>query len=233
MGENYKEPILKVIFDTMKENMEFLEKKSEWVIKEAEELSDDAIECLALLSGKEPEFYERNAMAFFIVHVFMSTSSGIFINLLAGNLPGCFRDLRFLTELLAKCYLADLKYSNETFFERKMDLLEQERNEKGEKKREHEYIKEFERALGFKNKECLKLWGKLSEEFHARKYVKRVVNSIVEKGFPPSYSIILPMKYLEHDIMFLKQLHNYIREYRKILRKTMTNYFGTHSFTEK
>jgi len=233
MSEKYKEPIIKVIFDAMKENMEFLEKKSEWIMKEATELSNDAIDCLASLLGKGTEFYKRNAIAFFIVHGFMPTSYGIFINLLAGNLPSCLRDLRFLTELLAKCYLADLKYPNETFFERKMDLLEQENNEKGEKKREHEYIEEFECEVGFKNNECLKLWGKLSEEFHSRKYVKRFVNSIVEKGFPPSYSIILPMNYLEHDIVFLKQLCNYIREYRKILRKTMTNYFGTSPFTSK
>ena len=230
MSENFKEAITKDIFDTMKENMEFLGKKSEWIMKEAVELCDDAIECMVfLVLGKGAEFITRNAVAFFILHGFMPTSYGIFINLLAGNLPSCFRDLRFLTELLAKCYLADLKYPNETFFERKMDLLEQEKNEKGKKKREHEYIEEFERKVGFKNKECLKLWGKLSDESH----VKKFVDSIIKKESPPSYSIILPMNYLEHDIDFLKQLCNYIREYRKILRKTMTNYFGTSPFTSK
>ena len=233
MSENHREAIVKVIYDTMKENMEFLEKRSEWIIKEAIELINDSINCVAtlMLTNKKARFIERNATAFYILHGFMPTSYGIFINLLAGNLPSCFRDLRFLTELLAKCYLADLKYPNEKFFESKLNLLEQEKNEKGEKKREYEYIKEFEHKVGFKKNKCLKLWGKLSEEFHARKYVKRFVNSIIEEGIPPSYSIILPMNYLEHDIASLKRLYSYIREYRKILRKTMTNYFGMFSST--
>jgi len=235
MSGNHREVIVKVICDSMKENMEFLEKRGEWIIKEAIELINDAIDCITMLMlpNKKVRFIERYATAFYILHGFTPTSYGIFINLLTGNLPSCFRDLRFLTELLAKCYLADLKYPDEIFFESKLNLLEQEKNEKGEKKREHEYIKEFEDKVGLKEKECLKLWGKLSEEFHARKYVKRFVDSIIEKGIPPSYSIILPMNYLEHDIASLKRLYSYIREYRKILRKTMTNYFGQSPFTNK
>ena len=41
MSENHREAIVKVICDTMKENMEFLEKRSEWIIKEAIELIND------------------------------------------------------------------------------------------------------------------------------------------------------------------------------------------------
>src|SRR6266851_5899411 len=86
-----------------RENESFLLREARDVINEATELVNDSIDYIGVCLQKKPE----QAMHFFGMYALMSTSYSVFTNLLAGALPTCFRELRFLLETLAKCYIVD------------------------------------------------------------------------------------------------------------------------------
>src|ERR1700736_4488717 len=90
--------------ECFQENERFLLREARDVINEATELVNDSIDYIDVcLQKKKPE----QAMHFFGMYALMSTSYSVFTNLLAGALPTCFRELRFLLETLAKCYVVD------------------------------------------------------------------------------------------------------------------------------
>lgn len=138
----------------------------------------------------------------------------------------CFRDLRFLIESLTKSYMADLKYENENFFEVKLKRLEGETKKKDDKivaKREHDFIEEFDKTIGLSG-ESVKLWGKLSQEAHTRKYMKRVIDHVIDKGAPPGFALAIPINYTEDDSEILENLYKFVCEYRRILSSILRNY---------
>lgn len=96
------------------------------------------------------EDYVKRSMFFFLHNILMPSSYAIHTDLLISNLPACFMELRLMLESLIKCYLADLKYPEQSFFQRKLELLEKETKDKnGEEvpKREHDFIKEFDEII--------------------------------------------------------------------------------------
>jgi hypothetical protein len=209
----------------MKENEEFLKRNAKHVLDETVELINDAIDRLWNLTKKEnaKELAVRQAMAFQVLHVLMPTSYSILANLLLGNIPDCFRDLRFMIESLAKCYLADLKYPHQTFFETKLKLLEAETKRKDDRrivtKREHDFIEEFDKTIGLKGA-SVKLWGRLSQEAHIKRYTERVVGHVIRKNIPPGFALVIPMNYTEDELEILENLYAFMCKYRKILSST-------------
>ena len=94
----------------IKEDEEFLRKNAKDVHEEVIGLVNDVMSMLSLIleKFKTGEEAVKHPMAFFVLHVLMPMSYGIYTNLLLGNLPACFVQLRLIHETMAKCYFVDL-----------------------------------------------------------------------------------------------------------------------------
>lgn len=210
----------KTVCGVMSENEKFLLKNFKDVVDEIVELANDAIDCVASYAkqDKDRQLYGQKATHFYAYHVLMPTSHAIFTSLLTGNLPSCFRELRFMVEMLVKCHLADAHYPNLSFFRDKLHALE---NRDGEKRiAEVAFVKEFSEKTGLNG--MVPLWKALSEETHARKFVERVVENIVEKDNMPGYALVIPIPYNRGDISDLSELNSYVISFRNILNKALS-----------
>ncbi|MDP3729877.1 MAG: hypothetical protein Q8R26_04025 [bacterium] len=206
-------------FEVMSKNEKFLLKNFKDVMDEIVELANDAIDFAQLYARQDKNRrLGEKATHFYAYHVLMPTSYAIFTSLLTGNLPACFRELRFMVEMLAKCFLADAYYPNISFFRDKLHALE---NRDGEKRiAETVFIKEFSDKTGLAG--VVTLWKALSEEGHARKFVERVVENIVEKDNIPGYALVIPMPYIKKDIGDLSELNSYVISFRDVLNRTLS-----------
>ena len=206
----------------MKENEIFLLENAEETYDEVVSLTNDAIDYVGFSVERE----KRLSMIFFIHHLLIPSSYAIHTDLLTGNLPVCFMGLRLMLESLAKCYLADLRYPDQSFFQKKLELLEKEikrKNDKNIPKREHDFIEEFDGELGL-NKKSVKLWGKLSQDWiHTKGIVDRIVKKITEKSDAPSWAFIIPVKYIENDLDTIDELRKRISQFRSLLKDTIGN----------
>lgn len=218
-ADNYFDYAMKI----MKENENFLRSNAEETYGDVIDLINDAIDLVgfAVERDKSREEYVKHPTVFFLHHILMPSSYAIQTNLLTGNLPVCFMQLRLMLESLAKCYLADLKYPDQRFFQEKLELLENETKKKNYEvvsKREHDFIEEFDRELGL-NKKSLKLWGKLSQDWiHTKGVVNRIVDRITEKSAAPSWTFIIPIKYAETDLDTIEELGRGLSQFRSLLK---------------
>ncbi len=205
---------IQLIAETIDKNMQFLKTEGNEAIVEAVNLVEDAINYVSKILHQEnfEEVHAKSAMVFFVFNTLMPVSYSILLNLLIGNIPTCLRELRFILESLAKCYIADISYPEKEFFQEKIELL------KG--KREHQIITEFDQKLGL-NKEAITLWGKLSEEVHLRRYVERIVENVIQRSNIPPYALALPMPYDKKDLEDLNELGKRIQKTREIIKQTI------------
>jgi len=211
------------IAKVMKENEGFLHRNAEEDYGEVTDLISDAIDLLGDAVGRQKnrEDYVKYSTVFFLHNILMPSSYGIQTNLLTGNLPTCFMQLRLMTESLAKCYLADLKYPNESFFQ-KLELLENEamNNNMSMSK----LMKEVGMKLGLKNG-FIALWGKLSKDWmHTMGVIDNIVNQTNNNSTPPSWALIIPMKYARVDLDTIQELGKCISQFRHLLKATMKDY---------
>jgi hypothetical protein len=141
----------------MKENEEFLRSNAEETYKEVIVLVNDAIDFIGFTVKREKskEDYVKRSMVFFLYHILMPLSYAIYTDLLIGNLPPCFMELRLMLESLVKCYLADLKHPNQSFFQEKLKLIEDDLK-KGNVSTS-KLMNELGKKLGLKN-DFLALW---------------------------------------------------------------------------
>ena len=105
-------------FQVIRGNDEFLRTQAAQIHFEVIELINDAIDSLDLVGEPEkkgPPYTDR-CMSFFCLNILMPVSYAIYVELLSGNLPVCFSQLRLMLESLAKCYLADLAFGDVSFF---------------------------------------------------------------------------------------------------------------------
>jgi hypothetical protein len=216
------------IASVMKENEKFLLENAGETYDEVISLINDAINCVgfAVEGEKKKENYIKSSMVFFIYHILIPSSYAIQMNLLAGNLPMCFMELRLMLETLVKCCLADLKYPDQSSFQEKLELLGKETKKKNGKnenvlKREHDFMKELDSELGL-NKESIELWGKLSQDWvHTKGVVNRIITEIIEKSDAPSWAVIIPIKYTKSDLDTIDELHKRIFKFRSLLKDGM------------
>ena len=212
------EDYLNHIIGVMKQNEAFLRQNAEETYYEVVELINDAIDNVMLAVKKSGEDYVKYSMISFIHHILMPFSYAIYMDMLAGNIPACFMELRLMLESLVKCYLADLKYPDRTFFQERLKLLEAENSSTSK------LMEELERKLGLEN-DFVALWGKLSQYWvHTKGIMDRVVAQVVEKSDVPSWGLVLPMYYAESDLDTIDELCNRISKFRSLLTAVMEKY---------
>ncbi len=212
------EDYLNHIIGVMKQNEAFLRQNAEETYYEVVELINNAIDNVVLAVKKSGEDYVKYSMISFLHHILMPFSYAIYMDMLAGNIPVCFMELRLMLESLVKCYLADLKYPDRTFFQERLKLLEAENSSTSK------LMEELERKLGLEN-DFVALWGKLSQYWvHTKGIMDRVVAQVVEKSDVPSWGLVLPMYYAESDLDTIDELRNRISKFRSLLTAVMEKY---------
>jgi hypothetical protein len=223
-NNSYASEYLAQIVKIIQENEEFLRHNANEVYDEVVELINDAIDEVMLVTkkpGREKEYIERS-MSFFIYHVFMPFSYAIYFDLLAGNVPACFMELRFMLESLMKCYLADLKHPEEAFFQTRLELLEQDMKQM--KLSISRAMEELGEELGVANS-FVALWGKLSQDWiHMKGFTDKLVSYVTEKSDMPPWALAIPMNYTEKDLGILEELRDRISQFRSLLKTTMEKY---------
>src|SRR3989344_3395063 len=124
-NKKYRTSFSKTVYEVMEKNEKFLMRNFKTVIDEVVELSNDAIDYSILCTNKEAEnkTFGKSAFNFYIRQILMPESHAIFTNLLMGNIPACFRGLRFMTETMTKCYLADIQCPKDLFFGDKLEKI--------------------------------------------------------------------------------------------------------------
>jgi hypothetical protein len=223
-----------IIAKVAEENEKFMEEKAKEPFSEVLGLVNDVIEYVRpyayLVIEKEEKTlkeYATRPMLFFMLHILMPFSYGLFTDLLLGNLPACFYELRVMLESIAKCYLAEL-YSEEkenVFFEYKLLSLEEEEINENDEKRActSRFLKEFGDIIGLGD-EPSKLWKKISKNWiHTTGIASKIVKQ-AEISKPPSHALILPINYREADLNIINELGRHISSFRKILKTTMEKY---------
>lgn len=115
-AERYFDYIIKVT----RENDDFLRNNARETCDEVIELINDAIDYVgfAVKRSESRKDYIERSMVFFIQHILMPFSYAIYVDLLAGSVPACFMELRFMLESLMQCYLADSRYQIQPSFRR-------------------------------------------------------------------------------------------------------------------
>ena len=213
---------LNCIIEVMKQNEAFLRQNAEDTYYEVVELINDAIDNVVLAVKKNPEDYAKYSMIFFLHHILMPFSYAIHVDMLTGNIPACFMELRLMLESLARCYLADLKYSDQIFFQEKLKLLEEEEEENKRKKSTSKLMDELGTGLGLNFRT---LWHKLSQDWvHTKGIMDRVVTQVVEKSDVPPWALVIPMNYAESDLDTINELRNRISKFRSLLTAVMEKY---------
>ncbi len=209
---------LNCIIEVMRQNEAFLRQNAEETYYEVVELINDAIDNVVLAVKKNPEDYAKYSMIFFLHHILMPFSYAIHVDMLTGNIPACFMELRLMLESLVKCYLADLKYPDQTFFQERLKLLEAENLSTSK------LMKNLGRKLGLENY-FVALWGKLSQDWiHTKGIMNRVVAQVVEKSDVPPWALVIPMNYAESDLDTINELRNHISKFRNLLKTVMKKY---------
>jgi len=212
------------VVEVMRENEEFIRKNAKGTYEEVIELINDAIDEVGL-AVKRPERekdYLEHSMAFFTYHILMPFSYAIYLDLLAGNVPACFMELRLMLESLVKCYLADSRHPEAAFFQERLELLEQEMEQTGIST--SKLMKELGKRLRATN-DFVSLWGKLSRDWlHTKGFTDKLVSHVIEQSDMPTWSLAIPMNYTESDLSILEELRNRISQFRSLLTTTVEKY---------
>jgi len=209
-----------ICFEVMKENQEFLLSNAKGVSDEGIKLINDAIDHAALVTKNERgrELYVERSMVFFLYHVLMPFSYAVYTELLLGNTPGCFMDLRLMLESLVKCYAADSRYRNATLFHERLELLESKRPSI------NRLMREVGRQVGL-NSQFADLWNELSREWvHTKGIVDRVVDRLLQDSGVPNWALVVPMAYTESDLYGLDHVRTQMSRFRTLLAHTMEEY---------
>lgn len=210
------------IIGVMRESDEFLHKNAEETCNEVLELMNEAINCMGAIKIGSKNYYVERSMAFFLLHILMPFSYAIYVDLLMGNLPVCFMELRLMIESLGKCYLADLKRPDRAFFQEKLEFLERELNR--ENVSMSNLMKELGRTLGLEN-EFIALWDKLSRDWvHIKGIMDKTVDQVIQKSDVPPWALPLPMSYTVNDLDAINELCKRISQFRSLLTSTVEKY---------
>jgi hypothetical protein len=212
-SNDYLRHVTKVI----RQNETFIRRNAAETSGEIVELVNDAID-YAQNSARKVEWekeYLESPLAFFQFHVLMLFSNAIYLDMITGNIPACYMQLRLLVESLAKCCYATIKYPDEYFFLHKLEEID---SEKGTTTK---FLKKMDRILDFE-KGYADLWRKCSNEWiHTRGFSQKVVKHISEKSDVSPWALIIPMIYTKSDLECINELETHISEFRNLLKNTM------------
>lgn len=199
------------ISEMMHQNMDFLDGRARETFAEVVGLVNDAIDYVGLFVERENrrKYFVRFAVAHYVHHILSPLSYAMVIDLLTTNLVACFMELRLMVESLVKCYCADLKYPNQTFFQEKIRLLTKEMKEQGIS---------ISKLIRNCRKDALALWGRLSEGWlHTRGVIDRIVEEISNKSELPAWPLVMPITYSDTELDVLEELRGNVSEFRRLL----------------
>jgi|GEM_PF-1022992 len=219
-----REAYLKHLFDVMTQNEAFLHENVKEVYTEVVGLTNDAIDYVGCVigSGAGRENYVESAMIYFLIHVLAPVGGAVYLNALAGNLPGCYMELRLALESLVKCHLADMQYSAPAFSLDRLRLLEKQAKKEG--KSTSRLMGEWDKFLGLK-KGSVALWGKLSQGWvHARGIMEGIVDRIIRESDTPAWGLVVPQAYTANDVVALNDFRKRLAQFRFLLRAAMESY---------
>lgn len=195
-------------------NYNFLRKETRNSYNEAVYLTKDAEAFMIFIIADQQlkkEFLNW-CMIMYGHNVLTPFSHGIFSDMLIGNLPVCFFQLRMLLESLVKCFYADSKYPRHLLSKQKLEMIEMEIKSKNIS----EMMKESEKISLIKPKSILKLWKDLSDEWiHPEKIIKN------EEILPTP-----PREYIKKDISDIKKLEYGIIEFNIIFHAIKDIWMG-------
>ncbi len=214
--------LLKEVFEISAKNAYFLKgnEQAEKSLREVVDLVNDIIDHMHALLKTLGDRFSRGESAFAatMIHMVMPLSYGILYNLMIGNLPACYFHMRIILEGLTKSIIADIRFPEYSFFEYKLECLENLLSET-----RLSFSKMCNLLLPkIINREntttIIELWKDLSEKWaHAGGIVKKVVEKIVREESPPPWSIIIPVEYDDRDLSDLQELASYVKSIRRII----------------
>lgn len=212
-SEHLASDYLKGTIQVLRENDEFLRTQAAEIHFEVIELINDAIDSLDLVvePQKKGALYTDRCMSFFCLNILMPVSYALYLDLRSGNLPVCFSQLRLLLESLAKCYMADLTFGDESFFHTRLELLRER------KPNISKLMEEVGDKLGVGD--CfVALWRELSEDWvHTKGIADKILDHLAERKGVPVWSLVIPMNYDKSDLSVLDELHTRILQFRHLL----------------
>lgn len=198
-----------LITQTLRSNDNFVRSHAEEAYTEVIELIMDAIDYLRV-TDQDVEEAIKPASFYFGFHVLLPISNAIYLDMLAGNIPACFMQLRIVLETLVKCHFADAKYPNEEFFQDRLQMLEKENLPISK------IMKDMDTELGVGNR-FIAMWGKLSREWaHGGGSMERVVKEIEVQGSVPTWALVIPSPYVVEDLGSLEELRKWLSEFREL-----------------
>lgn len=216
LAGEYFEDTIKIL----KDNDEFLRSKAKETNFEVIELVNDAIDCFSLVveAQKKDGAYSEHCMDVFSFNILMPFSYALFLDLRSGNLPVCFSQLRLLLESLAKCYMADLTFKDESFFHTRLELLRER------KPNISKLMEEVGDNLGVGDR-FVALWRELSEDWvHTKGIADKMLDHLAERKGVPAWSLVIPMNYDESDLPVIDELRARISQFRHLLSIAAENY---------
>lgn len=209
------------VVEVMRENEKFIRGNAKETYDEVIELINDAIDEVGF-SVKKPERekdYLEYSTTFFTYHILMPFSYAIYSDLLTGNVPACFMELRLMLESLVKCCMADSRHPKVPSCGSRLKLLEQEMRET--RMSISKAMKELGEKLGVTDGFDA-LWRELSQDWvHTEGFTDKLVKHATEKSDMPPWALAIPMNYTESDLNILEELRGRISRFRSLLSITM------------
>lgn len=221
---------LEHIFALMRENESFLRTHSEDLYSELVGVINDGIDQLgeAINKGAKSNSFSKSPILYYLNHILIPISSGIWMNVLTGNLPACFMQLRLTLEALVKSYNAGLEYPNTEFFQDKYDKLEKQL--KGDNVGISKQMTQLDKSLEIRS---AALWGKLSDDWlHARGIIDGIADHLEKFSEVPSWALVIPNNYTDNDLTHLDELRKRLANFRTILREVFQDYYDKVNFTD-
>jgi hypothetical protein len=115
---------------------------------------------------------------------------------------------------LAKCYNADTKFQELTFFQDKLIQLEKEMA------RQKVSLWKIVDSLG---RNASDGWGRMSEYWVHMRSLKRIVDAVTARGVP-TYALAIPMTYDETEGHDIAELGKSITQFKEVLRFTINSW---------
>jgi hypothetical protein len=160
----------------------------------------------------------KSSKQFFFKPILLPSAYAIQTHLFTGNLPACFRELRFLFEALAFCHYAEQQFPDESFFLNQVQKFEIFIKGKKTRKTISQLIENLECDTGI---ELKKVYGRLSNDWvHTRGFAEKVVDFTQRNSQMPSWAWILPITLNENDLSIINDLNQDVALFRALLEKT-------------
>lgn len=214
--DDYLEDTIRVI----RRNDEFLRTQAAETHFEVIELINDAIDSLDLVvnAKKRGAVSTDRCMSFFSLNMLMPFSYALYVDSRSGNVPVCFMQLRLLLEALAKCYLADFTFGDESFFYTRLELL------RDRKPNISRLMEEVGKKLGVGDS-FVTLWRQLSEEWvHTKGIADKILDHLETQQGVPVWSLVIPMNYDKSDLSVLEELRTRVSQFRQLLNIAIAKY---------